>query len=153
MRCSVTWCAAPAWPRIRRAAVVSKAHSARTHRVVDNSQVADSGQGDGAQQAARVHRAVVRLSEVDARRVESGELKDAAEALQRLARGDGGATLPHPDTPTKKSALKKNALGATTVAPRDAAVSARDIRMRDIVARTAHEQSILDERPPHFGKL
>lgn len=133
--------------------MVSEAHSGHTRRAADSGQGADSSRGDCAQRQPRVHRAVVRLSEVDARRVESGELKDAAEALQRLARGDGGATLPHPDTPTKKSALKKNALGATTVAPRDAAVSARDIRTRDIVARTAHEQSILDERPPHFGKL
>ncbi|MDE1565526.1 hypothetical protein ACXITP_04865 [Actinotignum sanguinis] len=102
----------------------------------------------------RTHRAVVRLSEVDARRIESGELKDAAEALQRLARGDGGADLPHPDTPTKKSALKEgSAPGASIVAPRDAVASAREVRTRDIVARTAHEQSILDERPPHFGKL
>ncbi|MDY5147857.1 hypothetical protein DDD64_04850 [Actinotignum sanguinis] len=101
----------------------------------------------------RTHRAVVRLSEVDARRIESGELKDAAEALQRLARGDGGADLPHPDAPTKKSALKGSVPGASIVAPRDAVASAREVRTRDIVARTAHEQSILDERPPHFGKL
>ncbi|MDE1654607.1 MULTISPECIES: hypothetical protein [Actinomycetaceae] len=103
--------------------------------------------------SGRTHRAVVRLSEVDARRIESGELKDAAEALRRLARGEGGATLPHPDTPTKKSALKNSVPGASIVAPRDTVASAREIRTRDIVARTAHEQTILDERPPHFGKL
>lgn len=147
MRCSVTWCAAPAWPRIRCAVVASEAHSGHTRRAVDHSQE------DGARQATRVHRVVVRLSEVDARRVESGELKDAAEALQRLARGEGQAELPGTETSSTRAGLKKSAPGSTTVVPRDAAVSARDIRTRDIVARTAHEQSILDERPPHFGKL
>ena len=74
---------------------------------------------------SRTHSPVVRLSRVDRERVERGEIDGDAQALREaLSEGTGVVGVAGGGEP-----------------------------QRDLRARDANEQRLLDELPPHFGKL
>ncbi|MBE6484731.1 MAG: hypothetical protein E7Z96_08215 [Actinomycetaceae bacterium] len=82
----------------------------------------------------RQHRAAMRLSRVDRERLESGEFAHPEDALRAAA----------------EESVADNARGAAAAEHAGAASAQR----RDgIKARDAHEQDLLAEVPPHFGKL
>ncbi|OCA93138.1 hypothetical protein [Actinobaculum suis] len=92
----------------------------------------------------RRHRPAIQLSTVDQARLARGEIASAEEALVQALQNPVTAVPPagaatDAATPRAKSGAKQR--------------PGRLTGKNTIIARNAEEQRLLDERPPHFGKI